>query len=210
MSFVEQIVLTVNMGQEPSRTRTDDSAMDVDEEVHVSSPRERTSPRRHEHRRGRSSTMSGPEPPILFYHRGHPFFEFTNFSEHSIIHHSLVYPTAEHLFQAYKFFQTRPDLAEEIRRLPSARAARTEAGRWREYQRSDWFEINVDIMESILEKKFTQHQHLRFMLLSTGTRELIEDSPDDLFWGIGSDKSGRNELGKALMRVRTRLNPSAQ
>lgn len=32
-----------------------------------------------------------------------------------------------------------------------------------------------------------------------------QDSPRDYFWGIGADNSGRNELGKALMRLREEL-----
>ncbi|KAG6331540.1 hypothetical protein ID866_7550 [Astraeus odoratus] len=43
------------------------------------------------------------------------------------------------------------------------------------------------------------------MLLGTGDAELIEDSPRDYFWGIGADKTGRNELGKALQRLRQEL-----
>jgi predicted NAD-dependent protein-ADP-ribosyltransferase YbiA (DUF1768 family) len=65
--------------------------------------------------------------------------------------------------------------------------------------------------------------HLRRSLRSTGSRKFIEDSPVcsqlrvvlsggitvrsqiDWFWGIGSDGRGRNELGRALMRLRERL-----
>jgi len=34
--------------------------------------------------------------PIYFYHRGKPFFEFTNFSLHSVEHDGKIYATAEH------------------------------------------------------------------------------------------------------------------
>ncbi|KAH9932398.1 uncharacterized protein B0H18DRAFT_1116047 [Fomitopsis serialis] len=98
------------------------------------------------------------------------------------------YPTAEHLFQAHKFIDTQPELAERIRHLPSARAALEEAGRYRKFQRTDWFDVN-----------------LRDMLLGTGDAELIEDSPVDSFWGCGHDGQGRNELGKALMRLRDKM-----
>ncbi len=75
----------------------------------------------------------------------------------------------------------------------------------------------------VLHAKFTQHDDLRKKLLETGNRELIEDSPvsvnwfldgdlawlnagqEDVFWGIGRSSEGRNELGKALMRLRGRL-----
>ncbi|KAL1664178.1 hypothetical protein GGF50DRAFT_55350 [Schizophyllum commune] len=65
--------------------------------------------------------------------------------------------------------------------------------------------VNVTKMELTLYLKFTQHPALATELLATGTRELVETSPNNGFWGIGTDGQGRNELGKALMRVRSRL-----
>ncbi|TFY59978.1 hypothetical protein EVJ58_g5434 [Rhodofomes roseus] len=146
-----------------------------------------------------------PADQIFFYQREQPLYEFTNFAPCGIDWDGYWYPTAEHLFQAHKFMTTRPDLVRRIRNLPSARAALEEAGRLRRLQRSDWFDVNVGIMEAILEAKFTQHPELRRMLLSTGDGELIENSPVDSFWGCGEDGEGRNELGKALMRLRNKL-----
>lgn len=77
-------------------------------------------------------------------------------------------------------------------------------------------------MEIALRLKFTQHPALKALLLGTGEADLIEvrgalslhpalgfnrfqDSPRDYFWGIGADYSGRNELGKALVRLRKEL-----
>jgi ribA/ribD-fused uncharacterized protein len=60
-------------------------------------------------------------------------------------------------------------------------------------------------MDRVLELKFDQHPDLALLLVSTGHSELIEDSPVDSFWGVGKDRQGRNELGKALMRLRNRL-----
>ncbi|KAL1738775.1 hypothetical protein HDZ31DRAFT_50464 [Schizophyllum fasciatum] len=65
--------------------------------------------------------------------------------------------------------------------------------------------VNVTKMELTLYLKFTQHAELAAELIATGTRELVETSPNNGFWGIGTDGHGRNELGKALMRVRARL-----
>ena len=72
---------------------------------------------------------------------------------------------------------TDPALAELIRTQPSARSARSEAGFQRAHQRPDWFEVNVEAMDVVLQAKFTQHEDLREKLLETGNRELIEDSP---------------------------------
>ncbi|MFD9698309.1 NADAR family protein [Lentzea sp. NPDC059081] len=64
--------------------------------------------------------------------------------------------------------------------------------------------------------KFGQDPALRSYLLSTGSRVLVEASPQDRVWGIGlaasdpraSDPAtwlGLNLLGEALMEVRSRL-----
>ena len=71
----------------------------------------------------------------------------------------------------------RPDLAERIRRLPSSRAALEEAGWLKQFQRADWFDVNVTAMDTILEAKFFQHLWLRNQLLGTGENTLIEESP---------------------------------
>lgn len=78
-------------------------------------------------------------------------------------------------------------------------------------------------MEEAIFHKFTQHPDLLAELLATGDAELVEvsisfnqkyirplkrtvqDSDKDAFWGIGADGRGRNELGKALERLRTKL-----
>jgi len=145
------------------------------------------------------------EDPIYFYDSDKPYFEFTSFSDHAVEYHGLIYPTAEHLFQAFKFMETDPILAEHIRGLPNARMAQQEAKQQAHRQRTDWLDVNVAMMDKVLAAKFSQHRSLRHLLRNTGSRELIEDSPIDWFWGIGGDGRGRNELGKALMRLRERL-----
>lgn len=37
-----------------------------------------------------------------------------------------------------------------------------------------------------------------------------QDSDKDSFWGVGADRKGRNELGKALERLRDRLRTGEQ
>ena len=59
-------------------------------------------------------------------------------------------------------------------------------------------------MEDLLMVKF-KNPELRSRLLATGDAELIEGNNwGDCFWGVCLGE-GRNELGKALMRVRERL-----
>ena len=61
--------------------------------------------------------------------------------------------------------------------MPSAREARDEATRLKSHQRRDWFDVNVRIMDEVLRQKFDQHEWLRNVLIETGDRQLIEDSP---------------------------------
>ena len=69
-------------------------------------------------------------------------------------------------------------------------------------RRADWEQIKEDVMERALHLKFNQRPKLSQLLLSTGTAELVEKSPRDWYWGIGSDGSGKNRLGHLLMKLR--------
>ena len=71
--------------------------------------------------------------------------------------------------------------------------------------RSDWEEVKLDVMKLALRAKFTQHERLHDMLLSTGSRPLVEHTSRDSFWGDGGDGSGCNHLGKLLEEVRADL-----
>ena len=81
------------------------------------------------------------------------------------------------VFQAHKFMLDRPDIVARIRGMDTPREALEEAGSLRRLQRSDWFDVNIGIVDRILYAKFTQHPELKEQLLGTGNRELIEDSP---------------------------------
>lgn len=73
--------------------------------------------------------------------------------------------------------------------------------------RPDWELIKDIVMYDCVMAKFLQHKNLRDQLLATGEEELIEDttSTNDMYWGCGADGTGRNQLGKVLMRVRKEL-----
>jgi ribA/ribD-fused uncharacterized protein len=71
--------------------------------------------------------------------------------------------------------------------------------------RENWEQIKDIVMYDCVLAKFVQHKELRDQLLATGDEELIEDSPVDWTWGCGKDGTGKNLLGKILMRVRSEL-----
>lgn len=142
---------------------------------------------------------------ILFYDKSRPHYGFTNFSPHPVEYLGRRYPTSEHLFQALKFTH-KPNLMEHIRTCdPRPSVALAEARRFSREVRPDWKRENIRAMETVLFFKFTQHKKLKRELLRTGDAELVEDSHTDSFWGCGADGLGRNELGKALMRLRRQI-----
>ncbi|KAF8449240.1 hypothetical protein L210DRAFT_3369831, partial [Boletus edulis BED1] len=143
---------------------------------------------------------------ILFYHVRDPYYGFTNFSPDVVEYRGKQYPTSEHLFQSLKFLDHRPELAEHIRTCsPRPRVVFDETHRFNPEVRPDWLRVRVDMMDLVLWHKFTQNDHLKQELLSTGEAELVEDSDKDAFWGVGPDGKGENQLGKALQRLRAKL-----
>jgi len=81
----------------------------------------------------------------------------------------------------------------------------SEARRFQPEVRQDWKQYNIKAMEIAVWHKFTQDRDLKEELLATGDAELIENSDKDAFWGCGADGKGKNELGKALVRLRAQL-----
>lgn len=80
----------------------------------------------------------------------------------------------------------------------------------------DWVSARLQIVVEGNLAKFGQDPALRSYLLGTGSRVLVEASPQDRVWGIGlvasdpraSDPAqwlGLNLLGEALMKVRAQL-----
>ena len=71
--------------------------------------------------------------------------------------------------------------------------------------RRDWDSVKVSVMTEAVLAKFSQHEDLRALLLATGDAMLIEHTDNDDYWGDGGDGSGKNMLGRILMRVREQL-----
>lgn len=71
--------------------------------------------------------------------------------------------------------------------------------------RPDWDQVKDQVMYECVLAKFLQHPDLRKELMKTDPETLVEDSPIDYYWGCGADGTGKNMLGKTLMRVRLEL-----
>lgn len=140
---------------------------------------------------------------IHFYSVNDEYGEFSNFALYSITLKKKSWPTSEHYFQAQKFKDKKDQ--EEIRKANSPiLAARMGRDRKRKLRR-DWESAKVGVMREALVAKFTQHDELRALLLSTGDAKLVEHTENDDYWGDGGDGSGRNMLGRLLMEVRRTL-----
>ncbi len=136
----------------------------------------------------------------------HPYGCFSNFSAHGFELDGSYWATSEHYFQAAKFIQTAH--VEQIRLAVTPRQA-ADMGRERiRPLRADWEQVKDAVMRTAVLKKFQTHSDIRGVLLSTGTDEIVENSPSDYYWGCGKLGTGQNKLGLVLMEVRTLLSQS--
>ena len=142
--------------------------------------------------------------PVLFYER--EFYVFSNFSSFNVEWKGTLWTTSEHAYQAAHF--TDKKIIEAIRDARSAHDAMKLARANQDKKRADWKEIKLAVMEDIVRAKLAQHAYIQKKLLQTGTREIIENSPKDGFWGWGPNRDGHNHLGKIWMELREELESS--
>lgn len=113
--------------------------------------------------------------------------------------------TTEHYFQARKFTETAPELADLIRRTTGPANVWRMAEKHERRRRTDWAAVKDDIMRKAVWEKFRQIPTLAELLLATGDARLVEHTATDAYWGDGGDGTGKNMLGIILMEVRARL-----
>ena len=125
-----------------------------------------------------------------------------------------TFHTAEAAFQATKWWQNDDirkefEVAKDGNAAFSVRNKKGKDGKTRPWTNSNYagYGNNVKAMEAVLESKF-QNQELAELLTLTGDSYLLEhnshDDRDD-FWSDNCDGSGQNQLGLALMRLRSQL-----
>lgn len=140
---------------------------------------------------------------IEFYSPSNDYGAFSNFSKHAVKLDGKVWPTSEHYFQAMKFEGTP---VESTVRMAYSAGEAARIGRDRKNPlRKDWESVKCDVMRKVVYAKFTQHEELRKLLLSTGDRKIVEHTERDSYWGDGGNGSGKNMLGVILMETRTRM-----
>lgn len=143
---------------------------------------------------------------IYFYKVTDAYGCFSNFSPHGITIAGTYWSTVEHYYQAQKFVGSVD--AEMIPLIHNAATPELAAALGRDPKlqlRSDWDIAKIEVMHKAVWQKFFTHPDIRTILLATNEQLLVEDSPNDYFWGCGNDKTGQNQLGQALMQVRSEL-----
>jgi ribA/ribD-fused uncharacterized protein len=144
-----------------------------------------------------------PRAPKIAEFQGEYRF-LSNFWPAPVEFEGLMYPSAEHAYQAAKTM----DVNERKRIAALATPAEAKAaGRALKppLLRADWEEAKFDVMERCVRDKFTRSGDLRAKLLATGDAELEEGNTwGDRVWGVYQGE-GENRLGKILMKVREEL-----
>jgi len=72
-------------------------------------------------------------------------------------------------------------------------------------QRDQWQTECIPVMLAVLRDKFSRHEDLKSILLSTQGAWIIEHTENDAKWADGKKGTGTNYLGKLLMQVRHEL-----
>jgi ribA/ribD-fused uncharacterized protein len=145
---------------------------------------------------------------IRFYRANEkPFGPLSNLYRRSIQFENEVFPTSEHAYQAGK--PRKPAVRKWLMQAPSpALLAMAAHGLYYWDVSPGWSQTKFDRMREILYAKFTQHEDLKTLLLSTGEARLVEaatvDNEVNRLWGEVNGV-GKNMLGVLLMELRDKL-----
>lgn len=145
---------------------------------------------------------------IAFYRANEkPYGVFSNLFKRPIVFEGIEYLTSEHAYQAGK---PRKDAVREwILAAPSpSLVAMAAHGLYTWDIVPNWSKIKYERMRKVLYEKFTQHDDLQAILVSTGDLRLVERARTDNLvnreWGEVNGK-GKNMLGVLLMEVRSQI-----
>ena len=145
---------------------------------------------------------------IRFYRSSErPWGALSNLYRREIEFEGEVFATSEHAYQAGK--ARKPEVRKWLLSAPSpALLAMAAHGLYYWDVAPGWSTGKFARMRSVLRVKFTQHEDLRDLLLSTGTARLVESATADnevnRLWGEVNGV-GRNMLGIMLMELRAEL-----
>jgi len=137
----------------------------------------------------------------IIYRFSGKFRFLSNFYPCKIEYEGIQYPSVEHAYQASKTLDI--NIRKKIAGLKSAGEAKR-VGR-RVKLRDDWERVKLSIMEDLVRIKFTTNNELKNKLISLKGYTLIEGNNwGDTFWGV-CNGTGKNHLGRILMKVRDEI-----
>jgi len=160
----------------------------------------------------KSAKPVSKQADVPFYRSNEkPYGCFSNLFRRSMLFEGREYPTAEHAYQAGK--ARKEAVREWILSAPSpSLVAMAAHGLYTWDIAPDWSRTKFDRMRDVLRAKFTQHEDLKELLLSTGEARLVEvgktDNVVNRTWGEVNGK-GLNMLGLLLMEVREEIHEQA-
>lgn len=153
-------------------------------------------------------------PERVFYYEN-DFYPLSSFSAFQLRWKDITFMTLEHAYHWEKFekctfegytYSGRPKIQLSILKAISAHEAFQLSKFYKLERNPYWHNIRVDVMRNLMWAKTAQHDYVKFKLLATDGRELIEDSWRDDFWGWGPNQDGLNMHGKLWMEIYKRLN----
>lgn len=145
---------------------------------------------------------------IRFYKANEkPYGMFSNLYRRPIEFEGETFQTSEHAYQAGK--ARKEEVRAWLMAAPSpSLLAMAAHGLYVWDVHPNWSKTKFDRMKRVLLAKFTQHQDLQELLLSTGDKRLVEsaavDNAVNRLWGEVNGK-GKNKLGELLMEVRAEI-----
>jgi ribA/ribD-fused uncharacterized protein len=123
----------------------------------------------------------------------------------------ILIPSSENLYQAMRFPEY-PEIQKAVIEQKSGFGSKMVSKKYRKTHTFEGFEEHkIDIMLWCLQLKALNHKNFRDVLLSTGTKTIVELSNKDSFWGAipiseNSDSLvGTNTLGQLLMFLREEM-----
>lgn len=147
-----------------------------------------------------------------YNHAGEPLSNFYS-CEPPLCISGKTFATVEHYYQYMKHARDDAAYAEKIR-TSSVSSAHILGGAQRASFRADWNPIRDEVYLEGMRAKFTQHEALQLLLLSTNDKTVVQVDSDQ-HWGmcVPDDSAdglahGNNAGGRALQRVRDEIKRS--
>lgn len=140
---------------------------------------------------------------IEFYKEFGELGYLANYSNYGFYKNGIFYKTVEHYYQSEKYDDKK--IKENIINAITPKEASNIGRDRKNIRKKNFKDSKIQVMyEGVLEK-FRQNRDIAYKLIETRNKEIAEATIDEYFWGIGKDKSGENNFGKILVKVRNKI-----